>query len=281
LKDDDNDNNKSEDFLKKFSGLAVLPDAAESKCVHGFLLNDTACLLRIYYHVSTTFTEEKKMTFKANANNSFYYMNSDKSKINGGDFNTKSDPLSSSETKDRGIIMSGAASIYTRLEFPHLNELLWLGHLLKIQKATLYVRPVMNSFDTIPLPPNLNIYYFDPTSNLPLGGSAIKTSSGSGAVTQTGNLPKDYRNILNPEFPQYSFDVTDFISNQLGKAGYDKWALCLVIPPELNENGYQRQFSESSVQRLVFGNQKYWDKTESQSKNNRVKLEIFYAVYND
>jgi hypothetical protein len=273
----DEDEYKTEDFLKTFPGLAVSP-GEDSECVHGFLLNDTSCMIRIYYHISTTYIEDKRMTFKINVPNSFYYMQSDKANISDDikDFNTKSDPLPSSKTKNRGIIMSGATSIYTRLDFPHLNELSWLGYYVKIQRATLYVRPVMRSFDTVPLPPNLNLYYFDPTSNSPLGNPMTMSS---GYTAQSGNLPKNYQDIKNPDFPQYSFDVTGFISQQLGKTGYDKWALCLVIPPEPNERA--SQLSENTVQRLVFGDQNYWYKTESQSENNRVKLEIIYATYND
>ena len=280
LKDDDDF--KAANFLKTFPGLSVT-DGTGSACVHGLNLNgDSACMIRIYYHVSTSYKEEKTMTFRANPNNSFYHLNSDKAKLPF--FNSKSDPVPSSQTGNKGIIMSGNTPIYARLEFPYLNDLLWLGQskIVKIQKATLYVRPIRHSFDTVPLPPKLHIFPFDPTSNTPLGKAIETPSMGNRSLgPQSGNLPEDYQNIQRPDFPQYTFDVTDFIAFQLGKAGYDKWALSLVIPPSPNETSSMSSISENTLQRLVFGDQKYWYKSEHLSRENQIKLEVTYVVYND
>ena len=262
----DADDFKTEKFLKTFPGFSV--DAGTgSNCVYGLNLQDSACMIRIYYHISSTYKEEKTMVFKTNVNNSFYHLTNDKAKL--PPFNSKSEALSSRLTDNKGIIMSGTP-MYTRLEFPHLNELLGLGQIVKIKKATLLVRPIQRSYDTIPLPPKLNIYYFDPVSDTPLS-SAIKPPSSSDRDTgpQDGNLPKDYQNMQSPNFPQYSFDVTDFISSQLGKYGYNKWALSLIIPVESHE---------TTLQRLVFGNQDYWVKNELKSRENRIVLEVIYVA---
>lgn len=279
LKGDDNYN--SENFLKTFPGLSVTAGTG-SDCVHGLNLSDTACMIRIYYHVSTSYKEEKTLTFKSNPINSFYHIDSDRAKLPF--YNMKSDPVSSTLTGNRGIIMSGSTPMYVRLEFPHLNNLLWLSEsrIVKIQKATLYLRPIRHSFDTVPLPPRLNVFYFDPTSNTPLSSAIKPPSMGNQNVgPQTGNLPEDYDNIQRPDFPQYSFDVTDFIASQLGKTGYNKWALSLVIPPAPNETNARSSISENTLQRLVFGDQKYWYRTEHLSKENQIKLEVTYVVYND
>ena len=263
------DDFKPDKFLKTFPGLSVGPGTG-SDCIHGLNLQDSACMIRIYYHITTTYKEEKTMTFKSYPYNCFYYLSNDKANL--PHYNSKSDPVPSRQTDNKGIIMSGTP-MYTRLEFPHLNQLLWLGQIVKIKKATLYVRPIQRTFDTIPLPPKLNIYYFDPTSNTPLS-TAIRPPSTGGRDTgpQDGNLPKNYQFMQSPDFPQYKFDVTDFISSQLGKAGYDKWALSLVIP---------EGDRETTLQRLVFGDQNYWYKSENQSRDNRIKLEIFYVAYDD
>jgi len=266
----DDDAFKMGNFLKTFPGLSVAA-GTESACVHGLNLADSACMIRVYYHISTSYKESKTMTFRANPNNSFYNLSHEKRDFL--QFNSKSDPVSSLQTENKGFITSGSTPIYVRLEFPHLNELLWLGQIVKIQKATLYVRPIRNSFDTVPLPPKLNIYYFDPTSNTPLSDAIRPPSMGyQNTGPQIGNLPEDYRNIQRPYFPQYSFDVTEFIASQLGKTGYNKWALSLIIPGDSRE---------STLQRLVFGDQKYWYKSEHLSKENQIKLEVIYVVYND
>ena len=284
-----NDDDYKTNFLKSFPGLSVTAGNG-SACVHGLNLSDTACMIRIYYHVNNATKEEKTMTFSANPNNSFYHLNNGKEKLPS--FDSKSNPVSSSLLGNKGVIMTGTSQMYVRLEFPYLKELLWLGEsqIVKIQKATLYVRPIRHSFDTVPLPPKLNIYYFDPTSNTPLSSAIKPPSMGNQNVgPQTGNLPEKYQNIQRPDFPQYTFDVTDFIASQLNKAGYDKWALSLVIPPAENESS-QVVVSENSLQRLVFGDQKYryhvvtnGEKQYSEylSKENQIKLEIIYVAYHD
>jgi len=267
----DDDDFKTDKFLKTFPGLSVSPGTG-SDCVHGLNLQDSACMIRIYYHINTTYKEEKTMTFRSNPYNCFYNLNNDKENL--PHYNSKSDPVPSTQAgmNNKGVIMSGTP-MYTRLEFPYLNELLWLGQIVKIKKATLYVRPIQRSFDVIPLPPKLNLYYFDPTSNTPLSSAIKPPSSGNQNIgPQDGNLPQNYHLIQSPEFPQYTFDVTDFIASQLGKSGYNKWALSLLIPDDARE---------STLQRLVFGDQNYWYKNENQSRDNRIKLELIYVVYND
>ena len=258
-----------DNYLKTFPGLSVSAGTG-SACIHGFnLLQDSAaCMIRIYYHVNTTKREDKKMEFKANQYNSFYHLSNDKSNIEV-EYDAKSDPVPSHLTGDMGIIMTGTP-MYSRLEFPYLNELTWLGRVVKIRKATLYVRPVRNSYNTIPLPPRLNLYYVDPASNTLMG--SVTMPGGSTATLQDGSLPANYQYMQIPEFPQYTFDVTAFIANQLGKTGYNKWALSLIIPVDL---------STRSIHRLVFGNQNYWYKSENQSKDCQIKLEVNYMVYND
>ena len=265
----DDDDFKTDKFLKTFPGLSVGAGTG-SDCIHSLNLQDSACMIRIYYHISTTYKEDKIMNFKANPYNSFYNIANDKENL--PHYTSKSNPVPSKLTESAGIIMSGTP-MYTRLEFPHLNELLWLGHTVKIKKATLYVRPIMRTYDVIPLPPKLNIYYFDPTSNSPLSSAIRPPSTGNqNTLPMDGNLPKDYHLMQNPDFPQYTFDVTDFIASQLGTTGYNKWALSLVIPEDSRS---------TTLQRLVFGDQNYWYRNEVQSKDNRIKLEIIYVALND
>jgi len=261
---------KGSDFLKTFPGLSVSAGTG-SACIHGLNIVDTACMVRIYYHLYTTDKQEKKIEFKANSYNSFYHLTVDRKESLR--YTAKDDPVSSNLTDDKGVIMAGLP-MFVRLEFPHLNELPWLGQMVRIQKATLYVRPVQRSFDTIPLPPKLNLYYFNPRENRREGTGIKPPSMGNNpnAGPQDGNLPENYQNLQSPNFPQYSFDVTDFIANQIGKSGYEKWALSLLIPDGLRE---------TSLQRLVFGNQNFWYKNEMQSRDNRIKLEVVYVVYND
>ena len=262
----------SANFLKTFPGLSVEAGTG-SACVHGLNIQDTACMIRIYYHISTTERMNKIMDFKANPYNSFYHLSyAKKDYLQMG---SKDDAVPSSLTNNMGYVTAGHAPMYALLEFPHLNELLWLGQMVKIQQATLYVRPIRHSFDTVPLPPRLNIFYYDPTSGRQLSEAIRPPSAGGGANagSQNGNLPENYQYIKSPALPQYTFDVTDFIANQLGQVGFRKWALCLVIPSDTREK---------TIQRLVFGDQNYrYKNNEIMSRDNHIKLEITYVAYND
>ena len=272
----DDDDYKGNEFQKKFPGISIETSSIRD-CIYGFFLNDTACKIRIYYHISTTSRQEKTMTFASNPYNCFYNMSNDKSEL-PDDFNTKSGQKPSSQTGFTGILTSGNTPIFSRLEFPYLNDLLSLGQIVKIERAILYVRPVYRSFDTIPLPARLNLFQFDPTSSSLIGDAL---STGSNMPPQYGDLPADYHYIQRPEFPQYTFDISHFISTQLGRTGHEKRALSLLIPNEVIYNSGRER--ENTLQRLVFGDQHFLlpNGDERHSRDNRIKLEITYGVYND
>ena len=259
-------------FQNSFPGLAIGTGSNNEDCIYGFFVNDTTCMIRIYYHINTTFRDERTMTLAANQFNSFYNLEIDKN--DELLFDSRSASVPSSKTGNRGFVMSGGSPMFARLEFPHLNEFLWLGQVVVIQRAILHVRPVRRSFDVVPLPPQLNIYYFNPVSNTPMGTALGPPSmSGSRIGTQFGNLPEDYRNIQSPNIPHYTFDVTDFIAGQLGAVGHEKWALSIIIADEAREN---------TIQRLVFGDQNYpFTGDQSLRIDNQISLEITYAAYND
>ncbi len=154
--------------------------------------------------------------------------------------------------------MSGTP-MYTRLEFPYLNNFLMLGEIVKIQQAVLTICPTAHSYDTIPLPPKLNLFYHDPTSNNQ--GNAVTGGTSSSASVLTGNLDSNY--------PNYVFDITSFISEQMGKIGYSKWALSVSIP---------RDEQNTTLYRLVFGDQNYWYKN-NESRDYQVQLRVTYVTY--
>jgi hypothetical protein len=251
-------------YLKTFPGLSV-STGSESACVYGFGVNDTSCLLRIYYHISATAKEEKTMEFKANTYKMFHRLMAEKLPDLG--FTSKDDPVPSRQTRNMGILMSGTP-LYTRIEIPHLNNFLSLAEIVMIREATLIIRPVHNSYDVVPLPPVLNLFYHDPTSN-DQGSALTERSVSGGTPTLTGNLPKDYQQRLAP---YYSFNITDFISSQLGKQGYSKWDLSVAIP---------KSDEATSIQRLLFGNQQFEYNGNFPDSDNQVQLRVVYVTYND
>lgn len=250
---DDNEN-----FVEAFPGISITA-GNEGNCVYGFGVNDTSCMIRIYYHVSSTFRTDKQMTFKPNASKQFNSLQN--VKLSGLPSASENDPTPSVETYRKGFVMSGTP-LSVRIEFPYLNNFLNLSEALKIKQAILIVRPVYDTYDTVPLPAELNLYEHVPISNGLATNQPLTSKSGNTEQTLTGNLSMHY--------PNYEFDITDFITGQLGKAGYDKRDLRLVLPESLGN---------TSLQRLVFGDQQFWYKSEGQSRDNQIQLKVTYVTY--
>ena len=255
-----------DNYLETFPGLSISA-GAESSCVYGFGVTDTSCLIRIYYSISTTTKEQKAMEFKPNTAKLFYRFVSEKLP-DLQDINLKDDPKPSSKTRNMGILMSGTP-MYTRIEFPYLNDLLHMAEIVIIKEATLFIRPVFKTYDTVPLPPKLNLFYHDPADYYRKGSPLSERVSSGGSQTLTGNLPANWHQQLTP---YYSFNITDYISSQLGLWGYNIRNLNIAIPDDEEA---------STVQRLLFGDQQYKYPGNIPDSENRVQLRIVYITFND
>ncbi len=253
-------------FVKTFPGLALETGTkATSASIYGYSVTDSTCAIRIYYHVSDAHREEKIMTFLVNPQKQFNQYTTQR--LPDLQITSNNDPKPSSSTRHMGFVQSGTP-LYTRLDLPNLNDFLDIGEIVYIQRAVLIIRPVHGSYETVPLPPTLYLYAYDPTNNTPYSPLTRTTDRGAAEIL-TGNLPTNYKDIANP---YYSFDITSFVSSQMGAVGYGKWALSVLIPDD--KQG-------TTMQRLVFGDQQYWYKSEAQSRDNRVQLQVIYNVYNE
>ena len=262
---------RSDEYIETFPGLSI--SAGEnSSCVYGFGVNDTSCLIRIYYSISSFTKEQKKMEFKPNSYKMFYRFESEKS--DHLKYTSKDEPVPSSETLHKGILMSGTP-MYARIEFPYLNNFLSLAEIVIIKEARLFIKPVFGSYDTIPLPPKLNIFRHEPfidisgNINTNYKGSPLSQTSSYGQQTLDGNLPANWRQQLTP---YYSFDITDYISDQLGKWGNNIRNLNVAIPTDSEA---------TTIQRLLFGDQKFTYPGNIPDSENQIQLRIVYVTYND
>ena len=254
-------------FLETFPGLSISA-GPNSSCIYGFGVNDTSCLIRIYYSVSTTTKEQRQMEFKSNAYKLFYGLTAERLPDLADIPSPKNDPKPSHETRNMGILMSGTP-IYTRIEFPYLNNFLHLAEIVSIMEATLFIRPVYRSYDTIPLPLRLNLFYHDPANNERKGTALTAGSSSGAAQTLTGNLPANYR---YHQYPCYTFNITDYISSQYDQWGYNKRDLNIAIPDDEEA---------TTIQRLIFGNQQYKYPGNIPEIESQVQLKIVYITHNN
>jgi hypothetical protein len=260
----------ADNYLKTFPGIAIVP-AAGNSCIYAYSVTDSTCQIRLHYRISESGDlTDKVMTFKANPAKQFNHLET--ALLPNLPVGSKADPVSTSNTRNMGFILSGGSGLYTRLDFPGLDHLQTLGEIVVIENAKLIVRPVHHSYDTVPLPAELNLYQHNPVNDA-RGSELQHLAAGSSQLTtMTGDLNAAGKNKNVHEDCYYDFTITDFIASQIGAFDYGKMALSIDIPTSRESDSFQR---------LVFGDRNFFYKTETQSRENRIMLEITYSIYNE
>lgn len=242
-----------ERFRQYFPGLTILPDDNGS-CITGFAVNDTSMCLKIYYREIHTSTVERTLTFTPNSTYCFTQASQD---FNNTPFQGILPGTHDAMPSDKSQHMSylqGLSGVYTKLEFPYLNNLRSEGDMITIESAMLYLYPVQGTYgDDIPLPESLTLYTADEND---VAQGVITDSSGE--EVQTGNLVTDDVHAI-----YYSFDLTSFMQSNLGTIGMNRQNLMLMLPNE--------KFL-STPEGLILG--------DSYHEKNNIKLRILFKVYN-
>lgn len=244
-----------EKFRLYFKGLAFVPDA-DGTCINGFQVNDSSMCIRLHYHEITETSTEQTLTFTPSSTLKFTQIKHDRShtvlsQLEGGTANA----ISTGKTDNR-TYLQGMTGLYVKIEFPHLNNLLWEGDLVSIESATFQLYPVKGTHgDSYPLPESLVLYtanIYDVTEDV--------VSDLLGTSVQNGSLTTDE---MNPENTYYSFDITSFLQANLGAIGYNRQNLKLMLPDNL---------FFTTLKGVVFG--------DMQHETSPTKLIIRYKVYN-
>lgn len=253
-------------FTEYFKGIVLAP-GDDSKSITGFR-TDTSFKVRLYYHIQEREKIDKHIDFSINTMQQFNQILSDRSNTSLSVLKGDVEEVVSSETDNFAFLQSGAP-IYVKIEFPYLNGLKEIALHGAIEQAILYVKPVKFSYGylnpTTPLPAILNLY----ESNLNGGEGALIVDPTTNQ-TQTGNLRVDNKYFMDT---YYSYDITRFLSSQLGVFEGAKKHLQLVMPAAA---------MQGSVQRLIVGDQDLIiDFNGQQIQYNQIELKIYYTIYND
>jgi hypothetical protein len=184
-------------FRGYFKGLTVYPDINLPGAVFGF--KDTM-LLRIYYHEPGVVTVNKTTDF--GVVNQFTQFN----QITDDRAGTPTEPLTrltpelQSTASGNQAFFQPISSLYIKLLFPSISNLLGYQDYLAVMKAILVIKPVQGTYSPI--------YNLPPLVNLALTntGNSIGTTLPFGA----GNLSIDYLYGTNTN---YSYDITAYIQN--------------------------------------------------------------------
>ena len=237
-------------FRGYFNGLTVRPDINYPGAMYGFM--DTLDL-RIYYHEPGVVTVYKTVDFRTiNQSTQFNKIGSDRTGTPLAPLTQANPELQSTATGNQ-VFFQPITSIYTKLLFPTISNLLGYQDYLAVMKAQLVIKPIAGTYSpTLSLPPTINLA---PTTYANTIGPVLPYGNGS--------LNIDYLYGTNTS---YSYDITTYIQNALlqGAPNNAKNGLMLVIPAAL----YSTTFN-----RAVFGN------AYNSLKSNQISLTIYYASY--
>jgi len=247
------DFSSADNFRNYFKGIAFIPDESSNKSIIGFGVSDSSMCITLYYHqigesltsstVKLTPTTPQFVKVKHNRENTPMQL-----------FDKQTTVLESEKTNNISFVQ-GLTGIYTKIEFPYLNNLLLEGKMVSIESAKLYLYPVTGTYSYLnPLPPSLSLYQANENN---VTESQIKDVLGTSV--QTGSLTKDDEFHVNT---YYSFDITSFMQSNLGKLGINRKNLQLVLPEDKINTTFQN---------VVFGDMKH--------PQSKVKLSILYKVY--
>jgi hypothetical protein len=237
-------------FREYFKGLTIYPDPSYPGAMYGF--KDTITL-RIYYHEPGVVAVLKTVDFTTvNQSTQFNKITADRTGTPLAGI-SHLNPEIPSTTSGNQAFLQPITSIYSKLLFPTISNLLAFQDYVAVLKAQLIIKPVSGTYSPlVALPPAINLALTNEANsigtNLPYG---------------SGNLNIDYLYGTNTN---YSYDITTYIQGALGQgaASNAKNGLILTTPAA----AYNTSFN-----RTVIGN------AYNSLQSNQISLIIYYASY--
>jgi hypothetical protein len=237
-------------FRGFFKGLTVYPDTTKPGAIYGF--NDTM-KIRIYYHVPGVVVQNVTTDFQVvNMSTQFNHITYDRSATQIASISETNIELKSPSTGNMAFFQP-MSSLYVKLLFPTISDLLAYQDYLAIMRAVLIIKPVHGTYSPIfGLPPAINLATTD-------DGNRIGTQLNSGS----GNLNIDYLYGTNTS---YSYDITGYMQAAIKRGAQNnaKEGLILNVPTA----AYNTTFN-----RAVLGD------SFSPQVSDQVTLQIYYASY--
>jgi hypothetical protein len=224
LKTNNTDIRTAEDFLNYFKGIYLTTDTLVSKALYYFT---TAGIIRLHYHLNSTFSEEKYIDFPASVSNQF---NAIRYNHTGTDLSVftpfKKQLKKSSLTGGKAYLHSNMAS-YVKISFPSILTIKELYPYVKIMKAELVITPASGTYNyPYKLPPALYLYTTDNNNAL----QRLLTDF-SGQSPETGNL---FIDKLYGEKTNYTYNITDYINTVIAEGRFSESALMLFPPNDIS-----------------------------------------------
>lgn len=213
------------------------------------------CLTLHYTEVSTQRTEQQ-LRFSVNTDYAYTGIQHDRTGSPLAEISSGIENYVHSTSLGHRAYLQGLTGYYNQLEFPYLNELQDMGQIVSIESATLYLYPLAGSYNqTNQLPEDIRLYITNENNVL-----EDYVYGSDGVTVQTGNLTVDE---VSGRDTYYSFDLTEFIRNNLGTWGINRQKLLL----NMNSSDAATTFNQ-----VIF--------TNDPDNERQCRLDIRFKTYN-
>lgn len=237
-------------FRGFFKGLTIYPDTTMPGAIFGFR---DSLFVRLHYHEPGVVYQPLIVDFPyVNKPYQFNRITADRTGTPIQNISELNPEISSALTGNASYLQP-STSLYVKLLFPTLGNLLQYPDYLSVLRATLTIKPVDGTYSPIyALPPQINLI-----------NTTQANTFGTSAAAGTGSLFVDYLYGANTA---YTYDVTPYIQQAILKGTQDNAinGIMLTIPAP----AYNTTFN-----RVVVGDQ------FTPLKVNRISLNVFYASY--
>lgn len=214
------------------------------------------CLTLHYTEVSTQRTEQQ-LRFSVNTDYAYTDIQHDRTGSPLAEISSGIENYVHSTSLGHRAYLQGLTGYYNQLEFPYLNELQDMGQIVSIESATLYLYPLAGSYNqTNQLPEDIRLYITNENNVL-----EDYVYGSDGVTVQTGNLTVDE---VSGRDTYYSFDLTEFIRNNLGTWGINRQKLLL----NMNSSDAATTFNQ-----VIF--------TNDPDNERQCRLDIRFKTYNE
>ena len=244
LKEDSDILSSDENFINYFPGFVLLANEMYKGSIVGFNATSDDLKLILYTHRSDLNTGKINYGFSMeNSEKQFNNIIHDFASTQLNPLTSQRDKLPNSQTGGLSFLQGGTGLVI-RADFPSLQNLLLLDRGL-VTKAELLITPLKNSYNNQTLPADLYVYESDKINRI---------------IATGGNPSVRYLDELYKENTSYSFDITEYLTDELSDSYIDPEKGLLITLSQTNES--------SSFYRLIVD-----------ASRQKTKLKIYYLYY--
>ncbi|MDR2466641.1 MAG: DUF4270 domain-containing protein [Prevotellaceae bacterium] len=249
----------ADNFAKYFKGFAFKAGDGVNQIVG--LKADSTFKMILHYHIREDFVVNRTLSFSINTARQFNNIAADRSET-PLEFTPLDKEIPASSSGNQAYLAAGDG-LYVKADFPTIPDLARLSDYGSVERAVLELKPVVGTYETVPLPRTLNVYAVSES------GESESILNDAQNIPLTGNLVEDF---MSREKTYYSFDITSFVQNQVFAQANQKMYLAIRLP---------MSDMQKTVARLALGDSSHSLQIGTQYASNKAVLKLYYNMYNE